>query len=70
MCGRSSSVVVALALALSAVRATEGTFSRQGFPIEVLEIAHHDHNYYGIADRVNRVVWEFLKDKRLAAEAR
>jgi len=50
---------------LSAVRATEATFAGHGFPIEVKEIAHHDHNYYGIADAVDREAWAFLKDKRL-----
>jgi hypothetical protein len=52
---------------LSAVRATEAPFAAHGFPIEVKEIAHHDHNYYAIADAVNREAWAFLMDKRLPA---
>jgi len=55
---------------LNVVRATEAAFAAHGFPIEVKEIAHHDHNYYGIADAVNREAWSFLKDKRLPADSK
>ncbi len=55
---------------LPEVRRTRDVFVAAGFPFELKEIPRHDHNYYVMADRVNRDAWAFLKDKALAGEAR
>lgn len=53
---------------LAEVRATRDAFGAKNIAVQVNEIPGHDHNYYGIAARVNAGVWEFLKPLELSAE--
>jgi predicted esterase len=46
---------------VTAVTATSKMFESNGFPVRLSIIPHHDHNYYAIADEVNRKAWDFLK---------
>jgi poly(3-hydroxybutyrate) depolymerase len=50
---------------LVVVRRTRDVFVAAGFVFDLKEIPQHDHNYYGISDRVNGDAWNFLKDKKL-----
>jgi len=52
------------------VRTMRDLFAKNGFPVEIEEIPGHDHNYYAAAARINRDVWNFLKEKQLAADPR
>ena len=54
--------------ALDWVRANRDALKSRGFPVEFHEMAGHDHNYYSVANEVNRQVWDFLKPQRLTAE--
>jgi poly(3-hydroxybutyrate) depolymerase len=47
------------------VTATTKEFESHGYPIELSILPGHDHNYYAIADQVNRKAWEFLKKIQL-----
>ena len=51
---------------LSAVRATREALQKSQIPATLDEIKNHDHNYYAIAQDVNRKAWEFLRDKSLS----
>jgi poly(3-hydroxybutyrate) depolymerase len=51
-------------------RETRNTLSSNSFPVTLVEIAGHDHNYAAAADRVNRDAWEFLRSRVLADEPR
>lgn len=53
---------------LAAVRAARDFFAQREFPVELVEIPHHDHRYYDIAAKVNRTSWDFLKAHALAGE--
>jgi len=53
---------------LREVRATRDAFATKDIVVQVNEIPGHDHNYYGIASRVNASAWEFLKQAELSAE--
>lgn len=46
---------------IGAVRATRDTLRAAGFPVSLFEIPAHDHNYYGISSKLNRHVWDYLK---------
>jgi len=48
------------------VIATRNAFKTAGFPAELHEMAGHDHDYYRVADTVNKEAWLFLKTNRLA----
>jgi len=37
-------------------------------PAPLTEIKGHTHDYYGISKDVNKLAWDFLKDKELAGE--
>lgn len=50
------------------VRATRDAFATKDIVVQVNEIPGHDHNYYGIASRINAGAWEFLKQVELSAE--
>ena len=50
---------------LSAVRATRDALKEAGFPVELIEIANHDHWYYDKAAKFNQTAWEFLKKHEL-----
>jgi predicted esterase len=53
---------------LREVRATRDAFGAKDIVVQVNEIPGHDHNYYGIAGRINASAWEFLKQVELSAE--
>lgn len=48
------------------VIATRNAFKNAGFHAELHEMAGHDHDYYRVADTVNKEAWLFLKTNRLA----
>lgn len=50
------------------VRETGTGLKERGFPIEVTEMAHHDHWYYDLAPKINADAWEFLKKYQLEAD--
>jgi hypothetical protein len=39
--------------------------NKQGFAVELTEVPGHDHNYYGVAPKINQSAWEFLKKHQL-----
>jgi len=53
---------------LAAVRQTRDVLNARGFNAQLTEIKNHTHNYYGIASNINKEVWEFLKQHKLAAD--
>jgi poly(3-hydroxybutyrate) depolymerase len=53
---------------LADVRATRDAFVKVGLPFELTEMPGHDHNYYVMADDINRQVWAFLKGQVLDAD--
>src|SRR4030095_16175013 len=53
---------------LREVRATRDAFGAKDIVVQVNEIPGHDHNYYGIASRINASAWEFLKQVELSAD--
>jgi len=55
---------------LSVVRATRDALKQAGIPIDLIEIANHDHWYYDDAKTFNKTAWEFLKKFELDAEPR
>lgn len=50
---------------LKEVRATSNALHEAGFPVDMIEIKNHDHNYYGSAAKFNQTAWEFLKKHEL-----
>jgi poly(3-hydroxybutyrate) depolymerase len=55
---------------LSVVRATRDAYTKRGFTAELTEIPNHDHNYYRLSSDINAKAWAFLKQHKLAGEAR
>jgi poly(3-hydroxybutyrate) depolymerase len=55
---------------LSLIKETKEALNNRGFQPEVTIIKRHDHNYYNAAAKLNRFVWDFLKDKELASAPR
>jgi poly(3-hydroxybutyrate) depolymerase len=53
---------------LGAVRATRDMLNGAGFAVELTEIKDHDHDYYGIASKLNPSCWTFLKKQVLENE--
>jgi predicted esterase len=53
---------------LKEVRATSDALKEAGFPVDMIEIKNHDHNYYGSAPKFNQTAWEFLKKHELPEE--
>lgn len=53
---------------LDKVRGARDALSERDFPIELVEIEGHDHNYYARAPKINEQCWEFLKEYRLETE--
>ena len=53
---------------LEAVRATRDALKARGLDAPLTEIKGHTHDYYGISKDVNKLAWDFLKDKELAGE--
>jgi len=50
------------------VRLTRDTLRDAGFPISLIEIPGHGHNYFAISSKVNRQAWDYLKHYVLPAE--
>ena len=50
---------------LEDVRGTRDDLNKQGFAVELTEVPGHDHNYYGVAPKINQSAWEFLKKHQL-----
>jgi predicted esterase len=55
---------------IDAVRRTRELLEAKQFPVDLQEISGHDHDYYGIAAKINEQAWSFLKDKTLPAPPR
>ena len=53
---------------LKEVRKTSDALKEAGFPVDMIEIKNHDHNYYGGAEKYNQTAWEFLKKHELPEE--
>ena len=51
---------------VAAVRQTRGALNAAGFDTKLTEIKGHTHNYYGRSDSINKEVWAFLKEQKLA----
>ena len=47
------------------VRKTRDLLKKAGFPVHYVELDHHDHNYYALADEINADAWKFLKQNGL-----
>ncbi|MGB7762419.1 MAG: hypothetical protein WBL61_21470 [Bryobacteraceae bacterium] len=43
------------------VRITRDTLRNAGFPVSLIEIAGHGHDYYAISPKINRLAWDYLK---------
>jgi poly(3-hydroxybutyrate) depolymerase len=50
---------------LQGVRGTRDLLAAAGFPVDLREIPHHDHNYAVMSGRINEQAWSFLSTKRL-----
>ena len=50
---------------IESVRKTRDLLRGEGFPVHYVELDHHDHNYYAVADQVNADAWNFMKETRL-----
>ena len=55
---------------LKIVRATRDALKAKEFPVELIEIANHDHWYYDKAAKFNQTAWEFLKKQELESQPR
>ncbi|HYY57298.1 MAG TPA: dienelactone hydrolase family protein [Pyrinomonadaceae bacterium] len=53
---------------LKAVRATRDELNKQGFAVQLTEMAGHDHWYYDLAPKINKDAWEFLRKHELGAD--
>lgn len=53
---------------VAAVTETAEAFKARGATVKIDVIAGHDHNYYGMAAKVNNSAWEFLKANVLDAD--
>jgi poly(3-hydroxybutyrate) depolymerase len=55
---------------VAAVRQTRDALNAHGFNLQLTEIKGHTHDYYTPSGGINKQVWAFLKDHKLAAEPR
>jgi poly(3-hydroxybutyrate) depolymerase len=55
-------------LPLAVVRATRQALESDGFPVELDEIANHDHWYYDLAPKINAAAWRFFAVHVLAED--
>lgn len=53
---------------LATVRATRDALKDQGFPVELVEMPHHDHWYYDLAPKINEEAWRFLAANSLSED--
>lgn len=47
-------------LPVAEVRATRDALKGGGFPVELVEMANHDHWYYDLAPKINAAAWTFF----------
>jgi len=45
---------------IASVRTTHAEFQKRGFPVQLLELRRHTHDYYHSARAINEPAWEFL----------
>jgi poly(3-hydroxybutyrate) depolymerase len=50
------------------VRATRDELQKDGFPVELVEIPRHTHDYYSRSREINDKAWAFLSRQSLATE--
>jgi poly(3-hydroxybutyrate) depolymerase len=55
-------------LPVKVVRATRDALNAKGFSVELTELPNHDHWYYDLAPKINRVAWDFLKKYELDSD--
>ena len=53
---------------IAKVRETRDRLAAKGFPIELKEMPGHDHEYYDVAYKINRDVWDFLSKHVLSED--
>jgi poly(3-hydroxybutyrate) depolymerase len=53
---------------VAAVRQTRDVLNAHGFNLQLTEIKGHTHDYYTPSGGINKQIWAFLKDHKLAAE--
>jgi poly(3-hydroxybutyrate) depolymerase len=53
---------------LTVVRATRDAMNTRGFAVQLTEISGHTHWYYDRASKINKEVWEFLKQHELTED--
>jgi poly(3-hydroxybutyrate) depolymerase len=53
---------------VAAVRQTRDVLNARGFNLQLTEIKGHTHDYYTPSGSINKQVWAFLKDHKLAAD--
>lgn len=53
---------------VAVVRSTRDALKEHGIEAPLTEIQGHTHDYYGRSKEINKLAWEFLKDKALAGE--
>jgi len=53
---------------ITGVRITRDTLRNAGFPISLIEIPGHGHNYFAISSKINRQAWDYLKQYVLPAD--
>jgi len=53
---------------INEVRMTRDTLRNGGFPVSLIEIPGHDHNYFAISPKINRQAWDYLKHYILPAD--
>lgn len=50
------------------VRGTRDALAARGFPVELVEIYNHTHDYYGRSGEINAMAWTFLSRHALPGE--
>ncbi len=53
---------------IKVVRITCDTLRSAGFPVSLIEIPGHGHDYFAISSKINRQAWDFLKQYVLPAD--
>lgn len=53
---------------LEAVRATRDALKAHGIDAPLTEVKGHTHDYYSSSKELNKLAWDFLKEKELAGE--
>ena len=48
-------------VSLDDARRTHKLLKKAGFEVHYVEMAHHDHDYFAVADEVNADAWKFMK---------